>query len=116
MQIVSNGDNFHEMSKPVFCEKEEKYHKFIVQAPQQRLLKFFYKFFWQIFQRNNEQKLVKFLSAFPGSMPLKPALTVYTAMSSTVHILFSSQLDHLQSQIAVLSVAHINNLHDSKLK
>ena len=25
MQIVSNGDNLHEMSKPVFWEESEKY-------------------------------------------------------------------------------------------
>ena len=25
MQIVSIGDNLHEMSKPVFCENKEKY-------------------------------------------------------------------------------------------
>ena len=27
MQIVSNGDNLHEMSKPVLWEKQEKYFK-----------------------------------------------------------------------------------------
>ena len=27
MQIVSNGDNLHEMSNPVFWEKQEKYFK-----------------------------------------------------------------------------------------
>ena len=27
MQIVSIGDNLHEMSNPVFCEKQEKYQK-----------------------------------------------------------------------------------------
>ena len=27
MKIVSLGDNFHEMSKHCFCEKEEKYSK-----------------------------------------------------------------------------------------
>ena len=75
-----------------------------------------YRFFWQFFQRNKEKKQVNFLSAFQDSMLLKPAITAYTAMSSTVHVLFSSQLDHLQSQIAVWSMADINNLHDSKLK
>ena len=30
MQIVSMGDNLHEMSKPVFWEKQEKYHLFVV--------------------------------------------------------------------------------------
>ena len=25
MQIVSTGDNLHEMSKPIFCKKQEKY-------------------------------------------------------------------------------------------
>ena len=25
MQIVSSGDNMHEMSKPIFLEKQEKY-------------------------------------------------------------------------------------------
>ena len=28
MQIVSIGDNLHEMSNPVFWEKWEKYHQF----------------------------------------------------------------------------------------
>ena len=27
MQIVSLGDSLHEMPKPVFCEKQEKYFK-----------------------------------------------------------------------------------------
>ena len=27
MQIISYGDNLHEMSKPVFWEKKEKYFK-----------------------------------------------------------------------------------------
>ena len=27
MQIISNGDNLHEMSNPVFSEKYEKYFK-----------------------------------------------------------------------------------------
>ena len=27
MQIVSNGDNLHEMLKPVFWEKKKKYFK-----------------------------------------------------------------------------------------
>ena len=48
-------------------------------------------------------------------MPLKPAITANTAMNSSVYILFSSQPDHLLSQIAVLSVADINNLHDYKI-
>ena len=31
MQIVSSGDNLHEMSNPFFfCEKWEKYHQFVV--------------------------------------------------------------------------------------
>ena len=30
MQIVSTGDNLHEMSNPVFFEKEEKYHQFVI--------------------------------------------------------------------------------------
>ena len=30
MQIVSNGDNLHEMSNPVSWEKLEKYPQFIV--------------------------------------------------------------------------------------
>ena len=30
MQIVSNGDNLHEMSNPIFREKKEKYHQFII--------------------------------------------------------------------------------------
>ena len=30
MQIVSNGDNLHEMSNPVFLQKSEKYHQFVV--------------------------------------------------------------------------------------
>ena len=27
MQIVSTGENLHEMSNPIFCEKWEKYFK-----------------------------------------------------------------------------------------
>ena len=27
MQIISNGDNLYEMSKPVFCGKTRKYFK-----------------------------------------------------------------------------------------
>ena len=27
MQIVSSGDNLHEMSNPIFCEKQAKYSK-----------------------------------------------------------------------------------------
>ena len=30
MQIVSIGDNLHEMSNPVFSEKSEKYHQFAI--------------------------------------------------------------------------------------
>ena len=30
MQIVSNGDNLHEMSNPVFLEKQEKRHQSVV--------------------------------------------------------------------------------------
>ena len=30
MQIVSSGDNFHEMSKPVFWEKCAKYFKMLL--------------------------------------------------------------------------------------
>ena len=30
MQIVSSGDNLHEMSNPVFWEKKEKYRQFVV--------------------------------------------------------------------------------------
>ena len=30
MQIVSIGDNLHEMSNPVFWEKYEKYHQYVV--------------------------------------------------------------------------------------
>ena len=30
MQIVSNGDNLNEMSNPVFCEKYDTYHQFVV--------------------------------------------------------------------------------------
>ena len=30
MQIVSNKDNLHEMSKPVFCEKSEKIFQYII--------------------------------------------------------------------------------------
>ena len=30
MQIVSIGDNLHEMSNPVFWEKKEKNHQFVV--------------------------------------------------------------------------------------
>ena len=29
MQIVSNGDNLHEMSNPIFREKQEKYFKLV---------------------------------------------------------------------------------------
>ena len=29
MQVVSTGDNLHEMSKPVFWEKQEKYFKML---------------------------------------------------------------------------------------
>ena len=74
-----------------------------------------YKFFRRIFQQNKEQKMVNFLSALPDSMPLKPAIMANTAMNSPVYVLFSSHLDHWLSQIAVLSIADINNLHDSKL-
>ena len=28
MQIVSIGDNLHEISEPIFLEKYEKYHQF----------------------------------------------------------------------------------------
>ena len=44
-------------------------------------------------------------------MSLKPAIMANTAMNSPVYVLFSSQLDHLLSQIAVLSIADINNKH-----
>ena len=30
MQIVSLGDNLHEMSEPIFWKKQEKYHKSVV--------------------------------------------------------------------------------------
>ena len=30
MQIVSNGENLHEISNPVFWEKDEKYHQCVV--------------------------------------------------------------------------------------
>ena len=30
MQIVSTGDNLHEMSSPVTCEKFEKYYQFVI--------------------------------------------------------------------------------------
>ena len=30
MQIVSSGDNLHEMSNPVFWGKQEKYHQIVV--------------------------------------------------------------------------------------
>ena len=30
MQIVSNGDNLHEMSNPNLWEKQEKIHKLVV--------------------------------------------------------------------------------------
>ena len=30
MQIVSIGDNLHEMSNAVFWEKYEKYHQFVI--------------------------------------------------------------------------------------
>ena len=30
MQIVSLGDNLHEKSEPIFLEKSEKYHQFVV--------------------------------------------------------------------------------------
>ena len=28
MQIVSNGNNLHEMSKPIFCEKKKNEKKY----------------------------------------------------------------------------------------
>ena len=30
MQIISNGDNLHEMSNPVFWENKKKYRLFVV--------------------------------------------------------------------------------------
>ena len=30
MQIVSNEDNLHEISNPVFWEKQEKSHQFVI--------------------------------------------------------------------------------------
>ena len=30
MQIVSTGNNLHEISKPIFWEKQKKYHPFVV--------------------------------------------------------------------------------------
>ena len=74
-----------------------------------------YRFFWQILQQNKEQKEVNFLAAFPDFMLLKPAITTYTAMCSKFMFCFSLQLYNM-SQIAVLSMADINNLHGSKLK
>ena len=74
-----------------------------------------FRFFWQIFDKI-EQKEVNFLSALPDSMSLKPSIMANTAMkNSPVYNHFSSQLDHLLCQIAVLSTSDINNLHDSKL-
>ena len=32
MQIVSTGDNLHEMSSPVSCEKYEKYYQFVIRS------------------------------------------------------------------------------------
>ena len=32
MQIVSIGDNLHEMSNPLFWEKKEKHHQFVVRV------------------------------------------------------------------------------------
>ena len=63
-----------------------------------------YRFFWQIFQQNKEQKEVNFLSAHPESMPLKSAILANTVLNSPVYVLFSSYLDHLLSQVAVLSL------------
>ena len=74
-----------------------------------------YRFFWRIFQQNKMQKEVNFLSALPDSMLLKPAIMTNTAMNSPVYVLFISHLHHQLSKVAVLSIADINNLHDSKL-
>ena len=30
MQIVSSADNSNEMLKPIFWEKQEKYHQFVI--------------------------------------------------------------------------------------
>ena len=45
MQIVSLGDNLHEMSNPIFCDKSENYFTNLLSAVfGQRVLKF--KTFW----------------------------------------------------------------------
>ena len=38
MQIVSEGDNLHELSNPIFWEKEEKYFKMSSAANLPRVL------------------------------------------------------------------------------